>query len=182
MALTVGTNSYINVADADTYFSERLFADVWTAATSTDKEKALIMATKVIDRQYLKGRKRNIDTNSNQQLLAFPRCYSRKVHDLIRKWFLDPLVQNYDIWFVEGAYMYCEAAVPQVVLDATCEEALALLDRGNSKRLQLQRQGVKSFSIGDLSETYSSNNGKGLLSEEAKELMSPYLSGAVSIL
>jgi hypothetical protein len=182
MALTVGTNSYINTTDADTYFSNRLFADIWTATTPTDKEKALIMATKVIDRQFLKGRKRNIDTSASKQLLAFPRCYSRKVHDLIRKWFLDRLTQDYDIWFIEGAYTYCEAVVPQVVLDATCEEALALLDRGNSKRLKLQRQGVKSFSIGDLSETYATWSGKGLLSEEAKELMQPYLGGAVSIL
>lgn len=180
MALTVGTNSYINTTDADTYFSNRLYADAWNAAVQTDKEKALIMATKIIDRQVLKGRRK--DTNATNQPLAFPRCYPHKVHDWIRKTFLDDLTEDFDVFYVEGAYLYCEASVPQVVKDATCEEALALLDRGNSKRLKLQRQGVSSFVMGDLRETYKANSGKGLLSEEAKELLRPYLGGAVSII
>lgn len=77
---------------------------------------------------------------------------------------------------------YPDLTVPQAVKDATCEEALALLERGNSQRRRLQQEGVSSFSVGGLSETYVSGaRGGGLLSQEAKELLRPWLLGAVSI-
>jgi hypothetical protein len=87
---------------------------------------------------------------------------------------------------------YIETAVQQNVLDANVEEALSnsLVDSGvasnGSERTQLQAQGVKSFSLGDLSETYGSGlsstyNGTQLLSSEAKELLSFYNLGGVSI-
>jgi len=46
MNLTVGTNSWISVADADTYFKTRLFANrLWNdQLTQPDKEAALITA------------------------------------------------------------------------------------------------------------------------------------------
>jgi hypothetical protein len=71
--------------------------------------------------------------------------------------------------------------VPQAVKDATCEEALALLERGNSQRRKLQAEGVVSMNIGGLGETYAVGSGKGLLSQEAKELLRPWLLRAVTI-
>ena len=59
ITLTVGTNTYISAADAEIYFDTRLFADTWTAASADDKAKALIMATKALDRLTLKGRKKD---------------------------------------------------------------------------------------------------------------------------
>ncbi|HHX28567.1 MAG TPA: hypothetical protein GX716_06080 [Firmicutes bacterium] len=77
---------------------------------------------------------------------------------------------------------YPDAEVPQAVKDACCEEALALLERGNSQRRKLQQEGVASFSVGGLSETYVAGaRGGGLISQEAKELLRPWLLGAVSI-
>jgi hypothetical protein len=52
MALTVGTNSYISVADADVYFSERLHSANWTNAEDTDKEASLIQATRMLDNLF----------------------------------------------------------------------------------------------------------------------------------
>ena len=59
---------YINLTEANEYFSTRLHADAWAEAADADKEKALAMATKAIDRQLLRGRK--TDTS---QAMAFPR-------------------------------------------------------------------------------------------------------------
>ena len=161
MPAVVGTNSYISVADADLYFSGRLYSEAWTEAIEADKEKALIMATRSIDRQPLKGIK-DLDT----QLLAFPRYDPSK-------------------YYSELAYsneeLILPIEVPLTVINAVCEEALALLSWGNSQRTELQRQGVTSFSLGNLSESYSAGSGRGLLSQDAKELLRPWLGGAVHI-
>lgn len=76
---------------------------------------------------------------------------------------------------------YPASDAPQAVLDATCEEALALLTRGNSPRRQLQAEGVTAVTIGGVSESYAPGAGRGLLSREAQDLLRPWLLGAVSI-
>jgi len=136
--------SYVNLTEANEYFSDRLHADAWAEAADADKEKALAMATKAIDRQPLKGRK-----TDPSQPLAFPR--------------------------------YPDTEIPTTVKEACCEEALALLERGNSQRRKFQQEGVQSFALGNMSETYVAGAGRGLLSQEAKELLRPWLIGAVNI-
>mgnify|MGYP001293305334 CR=1 FL=1 len=77
---------------------------------------------------------------------------------------------------------YPDTEVPQAVKDACCEEALAILERGNNQRRKLQQEGVVSFSVGGLTETFvASARGGGLISQEAKELLRPWLLGAVRI-
>ena len=76
---------------------------------------------------------------------------------------------------------YPDKEIPEAVKEACCEEALALLERGNSQRRKLQQEGVQSFTLGNMSETYAAGAGKGLLSQEAKELLRPWLIGAVMI-
>ena len=76
---------------------------------------------------------------------------------------------------------YPDTEIPEVVKEACCEEALAILERGNSQRRKLQQEGVQSFSLGNMSETYVAGAGKGLLSQEAKELLRPWLLKAVNI-
>jgi hypothetical protein len=72
--------------------------------------------------------------------------------------------------------------IPDALTYATCEQALYLL-KGGSKRQELQKQGVKSYSLGDLSETFSDN-----LSEEQKTIcpealfyLRRYMIGSVAI-
>jgi len=137
--------SYIDLANANTYFAGRLNAEAWTAATDADRGKALAMAAKIIDRQPLKECKAD-----PAQTLAFPR--------------------------------YPDSEVPEAVKEACCEEALALLERGNSQRRRLQQEGVQSFSLGNMSETYVAGAGRGLISQEAKDLLKPWLLGAVMII
>ena len=136
--------SYVSLAEANEYFSDRLRADAWAETSDADKDKALAMAAKAIDRQPLRGRK-----TETGQALAFPR--------------------------------YPDTEVPEVVKEACCEEALAMLERGNSQRRKLQQEGVQSFSLGNMSETFAAGASKGLLSQEAKELLRPWLLGAVNV-
>ena len=75
-----------------------------------------------------------------------------------------------------------DTEIPAAVKEACCEEALAILERGNSQRRRLQQEGVQSFSLGNMSETYVVGAGKGLLSQEAKELLRPWLLGGVFII
>lgn len=136
--------SYCTTEYANAYFSGRLYAESWGETSTADKEVALRQATRLIDRQPIKGFK-----TSKDQKLAFPR--------------------------------YPDTEIPEAVKEACCEEALALLERGNSKRRKLQQEGVQSFTLGNMSETYAPGSGRGLLSQEAKELLRPWLLGAVSI-
>lgn len=167
VAVTVGTNSYITLADATTYFKDRLYAAEWTNASADDKARALIMATKRIDSLVLRGIK-----SVNTQTLQFPRAI-----------FSDYLFYFYDekqINFLNPyGYYVVEAEVSQLVKDACCEEALGILKDYQSaeQRKNLQEQGVKSVSIGNVSETYGSgrNGTTKLLSNDAQMLMKPYL-------
>lgn len=52
MALTVGEDTYISVADTDTYWTEHPGGSNWTAAGDTDKEAALRQATQYVDKKY----------------------------------------------------------------------------------------------------------------------------------
>jgi len=77
---------------------------------------------------------------------------------------------------------YPDTEVPEVVKEACCEEALTMLERGNSQRRKLQQEGVQSFTLGNMSESYTVGAGRGLLSQEAKELLRPWILGAVNVI
>lgn len=164
LELTVGTNTYATLTEADAYFEARLFCTAWTGATSTTKNQALAMACRKLDALPLKGVKK-----LSTQTLAFPRCYR-----------LPYATQTQYAPYSE--WESCETDVPDAVKQAQFEEALALLDRGDSGRVKLQQQGVQAFSTEGLSETYHANAGaKTLLSPEAEAFLMPYLLGAVEI-
>lgn len=171
MSLQVGVNSYLDVASADAYFSDRLGAEAWDALTDAQKAQALVTATRRLERLPYVGAKKD-----QAQALAFPRCYPPTGLPIppAQNSFDDPL---YAGW-------YCESDVPQAIKDAVCEEALALVSIGKSQRLELIAQGVKSFSLGRLSETFGAapKGLGGLLSLEARELLRPYVAGAVGII
>ena len=180
MALTVGTDSYISVADATTYIANNYVSTsalytTWNALSAGDKEIYLKKATKKIDRQMLRGIKA-IDS----QVLEFPRAL-RSNDRFYNNNIVGVSVNRYDNYVVESE-------VSQAVKDAQVEEAVSLSGSGGalSNRQSLQQQGVKSFSLGDLSESYgtglsSSFNSTVLTSSEAKELLKYYLAGGVRI-
>src|SRR2546423_13428868 len=110
----VDANSYANAADGDAYHDGHLYATAWTGATTGNKEKALVFATRLIDSlfQFNGGR------TKADQALQWPRVQCpdpdkglRTVSALVP--ILDDFV-HYNL-------------VPKPVTDATCEMARELL-------------------------------------------------------
>jgi len=163
--VTPVTNSYIpDLETASAYFASdpRATAFIATPATMT---WYLQRATKVIDALPLRGRKYYMDGSQERQ---FPRLYR----------------DGYDMDEATGI-----SEVPQIVLDACCEEALAIYlfhaDADKSARRKLQEEGVKAYSLGGgYSETFgTSNEGihNGLKSTEAYALLSKYIARSFPI-
>jgi hypothetical protein len=68
MALAKGTNSYATVAEAETYFEDRIDVAAWTAASAPQKAQALVTATNILETLEWVG-----VAISEVQSLAFPR-------------------------------------------------------------------------------------------------------------
>lgn len=125
-------NTYALAADGDAYHDGHLYASAWTAATTGSKEKALAMATRLIDGLFqFNGFKR-----LSSQGLQWPRRECR-----------DPDIENGvvpGLLLVGGPYLD-ETKVPALVVDATCELARALLveDRTDNP----DGEGLSSMSV-----------------------------------
>jgi hypothetical protein len=167
MALTVGTDSYISLTDADTYLASIYLSTdtkftVWTALSDTNCDALMRRACQIIDRQPLVGVK-----VLSTQTLQFPR-------------------QIYSDWVTPYEYtlryhdLYTQTSVPTNVKYAQCEIAISLASNDNA-RMDLQAQGVKSYTIGKLSETFGGRITNRIPSAAAVELLRPYLMGAASI-
>ena len=122
MALVKGTNSYVTVAEADSYFADRLHSETWSGASPTDKEKALITATGLLDQKPWVG-----EAENELQSLAFPRI----------GYYYDPKYGR-DLDLIN---------TPERVLKATYELALHLL----SNDVMAASSTVKSLSVGPIS-------------------------------
>ncbi|PWL55286.1 MAG: hypothetical protein DBY38_02165 [Clostridium cadaveris] len=64
---------------------------------------------------------------------------------------------------------------------AICEQALYLIQTQNTQRSRLIEQGVTSFSVEGLSESYDVSKASKKICSEAMEYIKPYLIGCVSI-
>jgi hypothetical protein len=107
-------NTYALAADGDAYHEGHLYASAWTAAATADKEKVLVMATRVIDALFRFNGFKRMAT----QALQWPRAECR-----------DPDAQGGvvpGLLLVRGPWLD-ETKVPAVVVKATCEMARELL-------------------------------------------------------
>lgn len=80
----------------------------------------------------------------------------------------------------ERAFPRCgETEVSEEVKTALALEACASCNTEAATRSALKAQGVKSFSVGSLSESYNTENGtSGLYSPMAQQLLAKYMRGA----
>lgn len=157
----VDANSYASAADGDAYHDGHLYASAWTGATLADQEKALVMATRLIDGQYqFAGLK-----TSSTQALQWPRMSC-----------LDP----------DGEDDLPVDAVPKAVQDATCELARELLvvDRTAAPA----GEGLKYYNDGAVQTGYDKKDTRPVISHIAQALLAKYggllksRSGAVSLI
>lgn len=81
MALVVNTDTYTSVADADMYFSNRLYSTAWAALSPSNKEASLRIAAKHLDLMYMwLG-----EPTSSSQPMAWPRngLYTRNGAEIL---------------------------------------------------------------------------------------------------
>lgn len=207
MALTVtpthpDANSYISLADANTYFANRTDVSDWSALTDDQKEAVLKLAVQQIDslRFFSTRMIEKATYYRREQNLQFPRAdheaLSGSVDSATTTTIVDASLASHinypdDYWnggaviitsgtgrgqtalisdfdsatgtvTVSSAFSTTPDSTSQYMLIAKidnkvkyaqCEQALYLV-KGGGERAKLQSEGVKSYSIGDLSETF----------------------------
>lgn len=169
MAIVVGTDTYISASDCGVYLAANYITTdaklvAWNLLSADNKDVLLRQAARLIDRQPLAGYK-----YLTTQTMEFPRyLYTESYTD---EEYLHPLLRT-NGW-------YCDGSIPTNVKYAQCEIALNLVS-GTSERSQMQREGVKSFSLGNLSESYTGSKNN-IPSYEAKQLLSAYLGGGFRV-
>ena len=172
-SLIIGTDTYVSLVDCDVYLAAHYPSTdakltVWTALSDGDCDIYLRQAAEVIDAEPIQGLK-----VLSTQVMQFPRILYTETNSLFP-------VNNF-LMYGEGWYV--QPGVPDAVKYAQCELALELAQGTSSQaaqRAELQRQGVRSYSIGKLSETFSGVAGD-IVSYKARQYLAPFTGGGYRI-
>lgn len=116
-------NSFIDLSDAEDYFSARYGSDNWDDLTDAEKQGILSHATRRIDAEYFGGQK-----TDRQQALEWPR---RFIYDK------DGFPRSVD-------------EIPKEVQFATCELALYYLDQQDREITNSALEDLSEIKIGPL--------------------------------
>lgn len=140
----VDANAYANAADGDAYHDGHLYATAWTAATLANKEKALVMATRLIDAEYQFGGVKATEA----QALQWPRRQCRIPDEE------DELASDF---------------VPKAVMGATCEMAreLLIVDRTTAP----EGEGLKYDNTGTTQRGYDKQDKRPVISHVAQAML-----------
>jgi hypothetical protein len=154
--------SYISYDDAVSYFQNRLGSEKWDSASETNRKKALVMATKMIDSLRFKG-----FVCAQDQDLQFPRYIHPNY--LSKHTYTDKInlvnVNGQQVIYIE---------ISTELEEACCEEAISLLEFQNSVHLKNQQLGLTQVKMGTESASYGPT-GNELLSQRALQLLDKYL-------
>ena len=146
---TVGAsnaNSYLTVVEGDTYHSTHLYASDWTGATTTVKETALIMATRLIDAWYEWAEWATTET----QALRWPRTGILAANQL--------------------EYV-AEDEIPTELKWATAEFARQLIAEDRTTDNEIDSMGIRSLSAGPVSLTFAGRTESRVLPEAVISLI-----------
>jgi hypothetical protein len=132
-------NTYISLADADSYLADHDESTYWRDSTDDEKNQALIIATRYIDAMY---RHRWVGTKaSSTQALAWPRSSAED----------------------EDGYTLASTAVPAAIKNAAVELAVRELIETDGILPDVDGGGLieeESFRVGPLSESITYRGGK----------------------
>jgi hypothetical protein len=107
-------NTYALVADADVFHEGHLYATAWTGASTPSREKALVLATRLIDACY----QFNGSKTSSTQALQWPREAAIDPERLaLARNALSTVISSY----------FDSDKIPKILVDATCEMAREVL-------------------------------------------------------
>jgi len=157
-AVVTGANSYADSADGDAYHEGHAYASAWTAATTEQKEAALVMATRLIDAYMQFGGGRV----SDGQALQWPRYGCPD-------WDAGEAVNPLRAW-TGGLACFDSTKIPAVLVAATCEEARCLLVEDLSAAPA--GEGLKSSQIGTMRTVFDATRSPHVLSRVTRRLLS----------
>ena len=125
-------NSYCSRAVADTYHSDRLHAATWTDADDSTKDAALLMATRVLDQQFVWE---GVRSTPGSQALEWPR---------------DGLLND------EGDVALDRSSIPARLQGATAEFARLLIDSDTTVTSGVAGGAITSLKAGSVKIDYAS--------------------------
>ena len=131
-----GQTAAARIAEATSYFAQRLHETAWSAASDADREKALIAARGIIDGLNYKGNKHSVYT----LYAANPSADSEGVRVAEASQALE---------FPRGA----DTEVPAAIRIAEYEIAYALLD-GKDPELELENLAISAMGYGSVKTSY----------------------------
>ena len=137
--MTISENYYGSVAEAEDYFAMRLHEHAWTGAIPTDRPKALLAATRIIDYLNFKGEKATV-----YALLVANDCdacdaSSALAEGCVTKDELQAANLSQPLEFPRGS----DTEVPEDIRRACYEIAHSLLD-DKDPELELENLGITS--------------------------------------
>lgn len=142
------SNSYVSNAEAVAYMADRLNTSAWDNADPADQDKALMMATKVLDRMGWKG-----VATTDIQKLRWPRAG----------------VSDQDARTID------DASIPSFLKDATAELALFLL---TSDRLaERDDVGVAKVTAGPVTVEFDKRDLRKTVPDSVFEIIAFYVDG-----
>jgi len=113
-----GANTYISLADAETYFEGRLNKSVWSSASDVDKNAGLVQAARILD-EYVRWIGWVTDTD---QAMQWPRAgiFYNGYGEYYASW---------DITLSTSVYSIDDDDIPDEIKNAQCELAFVLLSQ-----------------------------------------------------
>ena len=152
----VDANSYANAADGDAYHEAHLYATDWTGATTTTREAALVMATRLIDSLYQFRGFRTHDT----QALQWPREYAR-----------DDDAGPVAFVLATSDQFFASNTIPRRLVDATIETARELIKA--DRTADPDGEGLSTFALtGTLSIAFDKRDRRPVISHVAQGMLS----------
>lgn len=143
------SNSYVDLEEADVYFSGRLNSDLWFSSSVLNRTRSLVQATSMIDSVKFAGAKAN--PKKVRQSLEWPRIAEQYDPYMLGIPHLSKVFKEFEEWEDEKGQPH----IPIPLKKATLEQALFLLRsiKGLDKRDSLRAQGLTSFSYEGISES-----------------------------
>ncbi len=149
---TVGSasaNAYCTRAEADAYHLARVHSDDWTSATTTDKDAAIVMATRLLDSMY----EWDLFPVNTTQALQWPRAGIPAANKL-------------------RAILPTE--IPVELKNATAEFARQLIVEDRSLDNDVETQGLTSLRAGSVALTFKNDVNAKIVPDAVVFLLPPW--------
>lgn len=144
---SASANSYVLLTEANAYFDERLQVANWTAASDDDKNRALIQATRWLDRFDFMG-----ERSTTAQALEWPRIGA----------------------YTKDGYEYDTDSVPTFIKHTACELALKAMNDDAGSSDPLASTGLEGFDrakVGPIEVEVNHSRKAGALPDPIKDMI-----------